>query len=305
MQTCKICEGKFKAPFSVKEMMLGKHKTFLYSQCTNCETIQRLETPEAIESYYPDYYYSFVQEVPPLKAPSLKKRIIRVLKRYKGSIHGVFRQLYFTGTGLQDKILDIGCGKGKLICEMYNSGFTNVGGVDKFIPQEYNYNGLIKVEKKELSELEKNSYQLLMMHHVFEHMEDPHGELRLCHELLKKNGYLMIRIPVVGKPFEIYGEDWVQLDAPRHSFLHTERSMNMLADQTGFKLERVIYDSFDFQFWGSELYKKNIGLVDATQRYVHPSEFFTEQELAGFQSASEKLNMEKKGDQAIFYLKKI
>ncbi len=41
-----------------------------------------------------------------------------------------------------------------------------------------------------------------------------------------------------------------QIDAPRHLYLHTETSLQRLAAETGFQIEKVLYDATGFQFCG-------------------------------------------------------
>ncbi|WP_299500630.1 class I SAM-dependent methyltransferase [Mucilaginibacter sp.] len=309
MNSCKICNtGLLESTFNVREMMLGMRDEFAYAQCPSCQTIQIIDMPTHIESYYPGYYYSFQHTIPPLvPLPFIKRwfESFRIKKKYRKSKMDIFNYLKPLGTLPSQKILDIGCGKGKLICEMYNLGFTNIQGVDKYVHQEYDYGHGVKVFRKDLCELRPDSYDLLMMHHVFEHMDDPYTEFSKSYNLLKKGGYLLVRIPVVGKAWEIYQQNWVQLDAPRHFFLHTTKSIQLLADKTGFILEDVNYDSTAFQFWGSELYKRDIALVKPdTKEYVTAKDFFSADEIAGYEISAEELNSQNQGDQAIFYLRK-
>lgn len=308
MGSCKICNEKLGKLFKIREMMLGTRETFEYAQCSQCDTIQIIEVPEDIENYYPTYYCSFQSQIPSLIRLPFFKRLfqnIRTRRQYKSSnaeAYNWFRPLKILPS---HKILDIGSGKGKLICELFNLGFTNVQGTDKYIDHDYNYGHGVKVLKKDLSELPNNSYDLLMMHHVFEHMENPYEELNKCYDLLKGNGNLMIRIPIVGKAWEIYEQDWVQLDAPRHFFIHTIKSMQLLAKKTGFVINNIVYDSTAFQFYVSELYKRDIPMVNpVTKEYISWRDFFSEQEMINFESVAQGLNKEKQGDSAIFYLSK-
>lgn len=288
--------------------MLGFREEFEYGVCSSCGTIQILSLPDSIIEYYPPYYYSFKQHPPKLKPLSFLKGLVKDLKirkKYLTSKRAIIKCLKPLATLTSENILDIGCGSGQLICELFNLGFTNVQGVDKFISNELDYGNGVKVFKKDLSELKKESYDLLMMHHVFEHMDEPLQELQKSYALLKKGGHLIIRIPVVGKAWESYQENWAQLDAPRHFFIHTEASMKLLADQAGFNITNVIYDSGSFQFWGSELYKQDIALVDdKTKEYRAPGDFFSEETLADYEIQAKQLNKDRQGDQAIFYLKK-
>ena len=127
--------------------------------------------------------------------------------------------------------------------------------------------------------------------------------------LLNDDGTLLIRIPVTGSyVWEKYGTDWVQLDAPRHLFIHSKQSMAILAEQTDFKIEKIIYDSTDFQFWGSILYSNNIPLTATKLFSSDPMRDFrhliSKEEMKYFAEHAEKLNKESRGDQASFYLKK-
>lgn len=309
MEICRICDGKIDQIITAKEMMLGTEEKFEYGHCEKCGAVQLLNPPENVEVYYPSYYYSFIQVVAKLKPLPFFKRLIgryRMLKKYRKASDGILGYLKPLRVLPDAKILDIGCGKGQLICDMFNIGFRNVKGVDKFILQEYDYGHGIKVVKRDLSELDENDYDLLMMHHVFEHMDDPINELSKCNSLLKPDGSLIIRIPVIAEAWRKYGSDWVQLDAPRHFFLHTVESIEMMAKRTGFEVVKVSYDSTGFQFWGSELYKKGIPLVDPlTKKYINGSDFFSKEQLLEFDLEARRLNDLKEGDQAVFYLRKL
>ncbi|MBC7746120.1 MAG: class I SAM-dependent methyltransferase, partial [Flavobacterium sp.] len=203
------------------------------------------------------------------------------------------------------KILDVGCGKGELICRLYNMGFENVSGTDEYLPEEIDYGRDVKVMKQDLHKIGSNTYDFVMMHHVLEHIFFPEEELKECYRILKNKSFLMIRIPIKAFAWEKYKEDWVQLDAPRHFFTHTTVSMELLALKSGFKIFDIIFDSFAFQFEGSELYKRDIPLHDPeTQKFYVSKEMFTRKERKVFKADSKRLNENKTGDQAIFYLYK-
>jgi SAM-dependent methyltransferase len=309
MKNCEVCAAGLSEIFTVKEMMLGFRDEFEYGICQSCSTIQILALPDAITDYYPPYYYSFTEVIPKIKPLPLMKRLVndfRIKKRYRKNENDQLKWLKPLRVRPSQKILDIGCGNGKLICELFNIGFQKVQGVDKFISKDIDYGHGVKVFQKDLSELKKGHYDLLMMHHVFEHMSEPLEELKKSHALLKKDGYLIVRIPVVGKAWEIYRDQWIQLDAPRHFFIHTEESIAILAEQSGFSITDVIYDSSGFQFWGSELYKRDISFVEAeTKAYRRAVDFFSEEVLAEYEHEARRLNDSHQGDQAVFYLKKI
>jgi predicted SAM-dependent methyltransferase len=306
---CRVCQSPFSNEFTFREMMFGFRDEFIYYECSRCGCLQIEEVPADIVKYYPPYYYSFN-----LKTPELKKKVTGIAgiidqlllkKRERKSRRQLQGYLSPMNISRQDKILDVGCGKGEVICRLFNMGYESVQGSDIFLPKDINYDFGVKVSKKPLQEIEQNTFDLIMMHHVFEHMAHPEEELRECFRILKNKSFLMIRIPVKGFAWEKYKENWVQLDPPRHFFIHTLESMNLLAEETGFDIRNVVFDSTAFQFEGSELYKRNIPLYHPDTHEFYPSKtILSKQQRSDFKKQAKNLNDSKRGDQAIFYLYK-
>ncbi|MBL4677813.1 MAG: class I SAM-dependent methyltransferase [Mucilaginibacter sp.] len=305
---CRICEAEVKADYLFREMMFGTREEFEYGKCRKCGCIQIINVPDDIGRHYPPYYMSFNQHITPLKRLPFFKRLfsnIRIAKKYKTSDSWALNLLKPLRTNTGARILDIGCGRGQLICSLFNLGFEHVNGVDKFLPHDIDHGFGVKVYNKELSDLPSNSYDLLIMHHVFEHVDEQVQQLQECYRLLKKGGVLLIAVPVLGEPWEIYGRDWVQIDAPRHFVLHTEESMKQVAEQAGFKLNKAIYDSTGFQFWASELYKRDNPLTLPDTHEMYPIDtLFSAAQMAEFEQRAKVLNEKRKGDSARFYLYK-
>jgi hypothetical protein len=92
-------------------------------------------------------------------------------------------------------------------------------------------------------------------------MEHPDRVLQHAARLLNKDGKILIRIPVAGSfAWRKYREYWYQIDAPRHFFIPTPRSMQILAERCGLKIERIFFDSDTSQFSISEAYMRDIPL---------------------------------------------
>jgi SAM-dependent methyltransferase len=200
-------------------------------------------------------------------------------------------------------ILDLGCGSGKWLEQLANLGMQNLTGIDLYNEKEVNTGGKWKFISGEIFDINDDKYDVIILHHSFEHMKNPVEVLEKIYRLLDKDGVCIIRVPVMGKyAWRKYKTDWVQIDAPRHFYLYTEKAMNYLGKKTGFRLKRVVYDSNDFQFWGSDVYsRKKISLVSAGRIRAT---LFTDKEIARYKDLARGLNKVKDGDQAIFYFYK-
>jgi hypothetical protein len=79
--------------------------------------------------------------------------------------------------------------------------------------------------------------------------------------------------------------------------------MEVLAAQAGLELEEIVWDSDEFQFWGSEQYLRDIPLTDAASYGGDLSKsIFSLDDMKSFRARANQLNALKLGDQAAFYL---
>jgi hypothetical protein len=124
--------------------------------------------------------------------------------------------------------------------------------------------------------------------------------------LLCKNGSCLINIPTVSSyAWKHYRENWVGLDAPRHLYLHSIKSMTLLEEKANLSLQSVTYNSNDFQFWGSEQYLKDIPLRSENSYAENPANsLFSKKQIETFKRKAKELNFNNQGDQAAFLLVK-
>lgn len=318
--TCKVCNNsKDNNPFEVREMMFGYRDVFSYFQCSQCGCLQISAIPSNLTKYYPPSYYSYND----LPAKGFKNPIMRIIRsrRDRYSIFGrgwAGKLLYkkfpdeplrsLSGiTELREdaRILDVGCGAGALLCTLKENGFRNLLGVDPYITHNIEYGDGLRILKEDLQDIE-GAWDVIMFHHSFEHMPDQVDAILAVARLLAPNGVCLIRTPTVSSyAWEHYGVNWVQLDAPRHFFIHSLMSIKILAANANLNLEKAVYDSTAFQFWGSEQYVKNIPLISERSYAVNrANSIFSKIEMAKFKQQANRLNSEGGGDSAVFYLRR-
>jgi SAM-dependent methyltransferase len=311
--TCRICRNaNDNRQFTAREMMFGFRDRFEYFECSNCGCVQIVEIPIDLAKYYPDDYYSF-QKSGPLKA--------WLKTRWAAYSYG---RLSLVGWGMSAvlgknqaiesvkrariprdaTILDVGCGSGDLLLLLRSLGFHKLTGADPFVANDIAYANGVEVWKKDLAEISRK-FDVIMSHHSFEHMTDPNQILLHAARLLNPGGWIIIRVPIAGSyAWKKYGTNWVQLDPPRHIFLPTTRSMEILADAAGLRLCEVVHESNEFQFWGSEQYVRDIPLNDPRSLAPLTRQALAHVKMRQYRARAAELNAKREGDSACFYLRK-
>lgn len=303
--------------YEVREMFIGLREVFTYFQCAECDCLQIAEIPSNIDKYYPDNYYSYT---PYKKKKFLKQLELDFKDKYavfnKGLIGKVLCKMSSTPSALESlaaididydsKILDVGCGSGSLLCAMARLGFRNLVGIDPYISSSIKYPDGVTIEKKFITDID-GKWNLIMFHHSFEHLPDPLETLEVVSNRLSIGGVCLLRIPTVSSfAWDHYKADWVQLDAPRHFFLHSLQSVSKLVSKVNLKVEKVIYDSNKIQFYGSEQYLRDIPHTADISYAVNSSKsIFSRTEIKEFNRKARQLNKQNQGDQAAFILKKL
>jgi 2-polyprenyl-3-methyl-5-hydroxy-6-metoxy-1,4-benzoquinol methylase len=321
MAICEICKNEHgNKSFVAREMMFGFRDELEYIECGNCGCLALKEMPDNISKYYPEHYYSLMKR----SNADVKNRFLERFLRHqrmkyylyaKNFLGAVISKIYGppyyfhliekVKLKLDSAILDVGCGRGDFLLHLHNDGFSNLTGVDPFIKEDILYGNGVRILKKEISEIEKQ-FDFIILNHSFEHMSKPLSVLRQLFRLLRPERYLLIRTPVASSyAWKKYGVNWVALDAPRHIFVHTVKSIEILAKEVGFQITDVVYDSTEFQFWGSEQYVRDIPLRSNRSYAENPEQsLFSPKEIESFRNRAAELNQKKEGDSASFYLYK-
>jgi len=319
LAACRICGNTEGNPsYFPKEMMFGWREEFEYVECARCGCLQIAQIPPDLAKYYPsEGYYSYK---PPrqkrypgwlLELRHLRTRYLLGEFSLLGMLLGKisrpqehFDWLGGRGLTLDSRILDVGCGAGGLLLKLQREGFSSLLGADPFIEADIDYGNGVRILKRGVDELE-GTFDFIMLHHSFEHMPDPAAALKGLSRLLAPGGTLLLRIPVADSwARRHYGLDWMAWDAPRHLYLHTRKSMALLAAGAGMEIASVVHDSSGQQFSSSELYIRGVPYVEhGKYRPGGRPDAYSQAEWDGFQTKAAQLNRKGEGDTACFYLK--
>jgi 2-polyprenyl-3-methyl-5-hydroxy-6-metoxy-1,4-benzoquinol methylase len=153
------------------------------------------------------------------------------------------------------RILDIGAGVGDFLSVCKNDGWQTVG----IEPSEKAK--AIAIQKgvsfvNDLASLENNSFDIITMWHVLEHVPNLEEYISELKRLIKANGTIIIAVPNFNSfDANYYGKFWAAYDVPIHLWHFSKTAIAKLFAPQKLKLQKVLPMKFD-SFYVSLLSEK-------------------------------------------------
>lgn len=136
----------------------------------------------------------------------------------------------------KSSLLDIGCGTGAFMDFMKKKGFEVLGVESNKKARNICIENKLQVYATEEG-LVSNSFDMISLWHVLEHLPEPEEKLVAYRDSLKPGGLLVIAVPNFESHDRIhYQQDWAALDVPRHLWHFTPKGLIKSADESGFDL---------------------------------------------------------------------
>ena len=188
---------------------------------------------------------------------SLKEKIYKFLQKFNLNFK---RNVLASEIGINQKILDYGCGAGEFVKfiedEYITFGFEVNESARNAAQQKTSKTTFIN----SLQDVEDESLDAITLWHVFEHIENQKEILDLFYKKLKPQGLLVIAVPNhTSYDGQKYKEFWAAYDVPRHIFHFSKNGMEKLMNNENWNLKRIkplLLDSFYISML-SEKYKKS------------------------------------------------
>ena len=253
-QSCPLCKNTEKEFFvRAYDRMVPRKENFNYVRCGSCSLVYLDPIPDNMEKYYPDNYSPY--SISPKKKK--KSAITRLAIRYHFSVDkpegGVLIRFLFSQLSHlvmkralspfgKNRLLDIGCGAGNFLYRHQQLGW-HVQGIDfsQKACETCQQQGL-KVHHGDVfsADYDSNSFDVITLRQVIEHVPEPVRALRRAAEFLAPNGKILLSTPnVESLGILFFGNCWYPLEAPRHLVLFSPKTIRRLAEMAGLRVNRI------------------------------------------------------------------
>lgn len=244
--TCPVCKAEtIYSAFSAKDFTVTK-EDFQIWKCDACTAMftQDIPGPEGIGKYYQSENYishsdtqkGFINQ---MYHRIRKRTIIKKMQLVK-------RQTVLD----KGSVLDVGCGTGAFLNTMQQSGWKITGlepddAARKTALALYNINPL---PSQKIFELPESTFNAVSMWHVLEHVHQLHEYVEQLKKIITKAGKIFIAVPnYTSFDAAAYKAYWAAYDVPRHLYHFSPKSMSVLMEMHGLKVEKMKpmwFDSF-------------------------------------------------------------
>ena len=262
-KTCYICEGVGSPLYQdLEDKNFDTPGDWSMLYCPKCKLswLDPQPDPDEISRVYNSYYTHQVRKVRRLVSPQNPIRNY-ILYRYYGykelekqiephlshkilSLHPFFKEIVgmsvmHLSADQRGELLDVGCGSGQFLSTMKSLGWGVMGveideNATAIAQKEYGlkiYNGNL-----EEAQFPNNSFDVVTLNHVIEHVYDPIKILIECRRILKPLGKLILTTPnLESLGHTIFRKDWRGLEIPRHLMVFSHNSIEQCTQKAGFK----------------------------------------------------------------------
>jgi len=172
---------------STKKKLVKEENSYPIYKCKSCSLLYVSRTLVVKKGKIIDEYYS-----------GEESEIESNRRRYLGVSRFLLEQINFLRPE-KGRLLDVGCGYGFFLLDAQREGWdvygTDLSNVSiDYARKENHLKNVWCVDLPELK-LPKNSFNVINMTNVLEHVPYPSKTLNECYDLLMENGVLVVRVP--------------------------------------------------------------------------------------------------------------
>jgi len=231
--------------FSVKNNdYLGKDEIFSIVKCNNCSFVYTNPRPDRIEvsKYYPQSYYGKDN----VRFNKIVEYVLGLIRKNRAR---AIASLMSPG-----RILDIGCGRGKMLSFLKKKKWQTIGTEISAEACRYAQEYLnLEVVPKDLPEIKfpDSYFDVITLFNSLEHLSNPREVLNECKRILKPAGWLIIALPNIDSiQTRIFKNRWFHLDLPRHYSHFSLSTLKEMLNIAGFEIYKLKHFSLEYGPYG-------------------------------------------------------
>lgn len=241
IKTCQICKNSdFVNYMQSKDFSVSK-ETFNIVKCSSCNFVFTNPRPKKMDKYYDDESYishtnsssTFFEKIYQSVRKIAIKQKFKLISSYKKS----------------GSILDVGCGTGEFLNACKNGGWKTRGiEPSKKAREKAITNYDLTIDESIILSKTNNTYDVITMWHVLEHVEKINETVSILNRLLESKGQVIIAVPNLGSyDCSYYNKYWAAYDLPIHLSHFTKETISSLFQKHNFKLVKtkgMVFDAF-------------------------------------------------------------
>lgn len=269
IEKCDLCGSRNYKKFLLAEDKNYQTGTYQYVKCRKCLLVWLQSRPagKALQKHYPDNYRPYKK----YQSANKLQKLIRIFIKSNRLISKILiaDQLFFWP---KQRILDVGPGSGYYLHILKEWGW-NVTGLElnpKAVKMVKN-SGFSEIYQGDMftHQLPPNSFDVIRYSHVLEHVPSPKRELIQVKKLLKKNGKVLIIVPNIDSIlFSLFKDYWYPLEAPRHFYQFSPKTLTRLLLDSGFHEIKITYSQPPHTFLWSVFYRLGLHKSDVRFGYL-------------------------------------
>lgn len=258
--SCPICNhDKFNPFLSCVDHTVSRG-TFNIVECNRCEF--KFTNPRPAETEIDKYYKSVKYVSHSNSSKGLINWIYQIVRNHtlKQKLKLINRLTNIRQPSFKN-LLDIGCGTGEFLNTCKNAGY-NVVGIEpssearRLAQDKYSLD--VRTEES-IKKFDNESFDIITMWHVLEHVHRLNERVAELKRLLKKNGVLIVAVPNPNSfDAKFYKENWAAYDVPRHLYHFVYQDIKSLFENKSMEVREILPMKFD-SFYVSMLSEKNRG----------------------------------------------
>lgn len=257
---CPACKSKnLRFLFDVTDHAVSR-KSFAIWQCDDCSL--RITQDAPIEEDISVYYQSedYISHTDTRKG--LVSKVYHIVRSY--TLRKKMKQIQQWSRKRKGTLLDIGCGTGSFLQTMQDGGWRVTGLEPDDTARSISKKKNLEVHPSyEIYHL-KNTFDVISMWHVLEHIHELRRYLEKVHSLLSPGGIFVVAVPnYTSSDQQHYGKFWAAYDVPRHLYHFSPVAMEKLMKSYGFRVIKrapMWFDSFYVSLL-SEKYRRGSALI--------------------------------------------